>query len=170
MYFFYKMSYNIFMWFSSLKIHNGGAAMKKFLPDKNACGYIMMTVVVFAALAVFAIRLFVPSITRWTIAILSIIAAFLDFVYIPLYFRNLRYEADDVSITKHSGVFLKSTRAAELSAVRYTTMITTPFSEYTGFNAAVLFMYGGQLRLLFLSRSDISELVDLAKSAGGKGI
>ena len=40
------------------------------------------------------------------------------------------------------------------STVQYTTVITTPFSQYTGLNFIVFFVYGGQLRLLFLNQED----------------
>lgn len=140
--------------------------MKKILPDKNACGYSMLAVVIFASLLIFAVRLFIPDFTRISALIIAAVAVGLDCVYIPLYFRNLRYETDGERITKYSGVVFHTSRTAEFSAVRYTTAVTTPFSEHTGLNIAVLFMYGGQLRLMFLSKKDMQDILALAAERG----
>lgn len=140
--------------------------MKKILPDKNACGYAMLAVVLISAILVFVIRLFVPDYTRVSAIVTIVVAIVLDCVYIPIYFRNLRYETDGERITKHSGVIFHMSRTAEFSAVRYTTTVTTPFSGYTGLNFAILFMYGGRLRLMFLSRRDMQDIIDLASERG----
>ena len=135
--------------------------MKKILPDKNACGYAMLFVVIVSAFFIFAIRLFVLYFTRISAIIISAVAVVLDCVYIPLYFRNLRYETDGERITKYSGVVFHTSKTAEFSAVRYITSATTPFSQHTGLNFAVLFMYGGRLTLMFLSKKDMQEIIDL---------
>ncbi len=140
--------------------------MKKILPDKNACGYAMLFVVIVSAFFIFAIRLFVPDFTRISAIIISAVAVVLDCVYIPLYFRNLSYETDGERITKYSGVVFHTSKTAEFSAVRYTSAVTTPFSGHTGLNIAVLFMYGGRLRLMFLSKKDMQNILDLAVERG----
>lgn len=140
--------------------------MKKILPDKNACGYAMLAVVIMASLLIFAVRLFIPDFTRISVIVTVAVAVILDCVYIPLYFRNLRYETDGERITKYSGVVFHTSRMTEFSAVRYTTAVTTPFSEYTGLNIAVLFMYGGRLRLMFLSKKDMQDVLALATERG----
>lgn len=140
--------------------------MKKILPDKNACGYAMLAVVIFASLLIFAVRLFIPDFTRISALIIAAVAVVLDCVYIPLYFRNLRYETDGDRITKYSGVIFHTSRTAEFSAVRYTSAVTTPFSEHTGLNIAVLFMYGGRLSLLFLSKKDMQDILAFAAERG----
>ncbi len=140
--------------------------MKKYLPDKNAKGYMRFAVIAAVFFLVLAVRLFVPDYTRISAVVLAIPAVILDFVYIPLYFRSLRYEIDGERITKHSGVIFHTSRTAEFSAVRYTTAVTTPFSEHTGLNFAVLFMYGGRFRLMFLNRKDMQDIIDIAAERG----
>ncbi len=126
----------------------------------------MLAVVIISALLIFAIRLFIPDFTRIFAIIIVAVAVILDCVYIPLYFRNLRYETDGERITKYSGVVFNTCRTAEFSAVRYTSAVTTPFSEHTGLNIAVLFMYGGRLRLMFLSKKDMQDILALAAERG----
>lgn len=140
--------------------------MKKYLPDKNARGSIMVAIFAAVFFLVLAVRLFVPDYTRISAVILTVFAVILEFIYIPLYFRSLCYETDGERITKHSGVIFHMSRTAEFSAVRYTTTVTTPFSGYTGLNFAILFMYGGRLRLMFLSRRDMQDIIDLASERG----
>ena len=135
--------------------------MKKILPDKNAASFTKLAIAFIAAVLIFAIRLFVPDYTKISAIILLILTAVLDFIYIPLYFRSLNYETDGRCITKNCGVIFHTSKTAEFSAVRYITSATTPFSQNTGLNFAVLFMYGGRLTLMFLSKKDMQEIVDL---------
>ena len=142
--------------------------MKKFSPHKNASFYLKLSVIIAAVLIWAVITLYIPygRVSLIAAIVLALIVVPVDLVYFPLYFRSLYYESDGVSITKHSGVFMKFTKAVEYSAVQYTASVDTPFSEHTGFNFAVLFVYGGQLRLSFLSKEDTAEILSLAAEKG----
>lgn len=141
--------------------------MKKFFPDKNASRSLKLLVIIAAVLILAAARFYIPVDKAVIIigAILLTIVLFFDLIYIPLYFRSLRYESDGKSITRHGGVIMKSSKSVEFSAVQYTAAVSMPFSKHTGFNIAVLFVYGGQLRIPFLSKSDCDEILLLAGSA-----
>ena len=45
--------------------------------------------------------------------------------------------------------------------MQYITSAKSLLSQYTGLNFIVFFVYGGQLRLLFLSRDDADEIMAL---------
>ncbi len=140
--------------------------MKKFFPDKNASRSLKLIVIIGAILILAAVRLYIPvdKVVIIVGAVLLATVIFCDFIYIPLYFRSLRYESDGKSITRYSGVIMKFSKSVEFSAVQYTAAVSMPFSKHTGFNIAVLFVYGGQLRLPFLSKSDCDEILHLAGS------
>ncbi|MBO5343952.1 MAG: hypothetical protein J6A57_05850 [Ruminococcus sp.] len=144
--------------------------MKKILPDGNAGTFLKIVIFVIVLLIVCAVWLFIPVYALWITIILAAVSIILDCIYIPLYFRNLRYEMDGERIIRYSGVFFRSIKMTEFSAVRYTTLLTTPFSKHTGLNFAVLFLYGGRLRLSFLSESDVREIIAIASASGREKI
>lgn len=144
--------------------------MKKIFPDGNAGTFLKIVIFVIVLLIVCAVWLFIPVYALWITIILAAVSIILDCIYIPLYFRNLRYEMDGERIIRYSGVFFRSIKTAEFSAVRYTTLLTTPFSKHTGLNFAVLFLYGGRLRLSFLSESDVREIIAIASASGREKI
>ena len=65
------------------------------------------------------------------------------FVYLPLYFSSLSFDTTENEITKHSGVYFRSHQSVLYSTVQYTTVVTTPLSQYTGLNFVIFFVYGG---------------------------
>ncbi|MDE6775153.1 MAG: PH domain-containing protein [Ruminococcus sp.] len=134
--------------------------MKIFKPDKNALVSMQIMVVAASVLFLIAARMYIPINVVVVIiaAALLTVVIFLNCIYLPLYFDYLSYEADDEKIIKHSGVIFKSDKTVKYSTVQYSAVVRTPFSKYTGLNFAVLFVYGGQLRLMFLSMNDIAEL------------
>ncbi|MBO5164633.1 MAG: PH domain-containing protein [Ruminococcus sp.] len=142
--------------------------MKKFKPDKNALLTMRVSVLVVSLLIMAAVRLYIPVNIIVAIIGIAVLTAviFADCVYLPLYFAALSYETDGKSISKRSGVVYRSHKSVKLSTVQYTAAVTTPFSKRTGLNFLVLFVYGGQLRLLFLKHDDFNELIRLANGSG----
>ena len=142
--------------------------MKKFFPDRRALLALRVIAAVIALLILGISRLYFPVniITVITALAVTTILIYVDFIYLPLYFSSLSYETDGESIARNSGVIFKSRKFVRYSTVQYTAAITTPFSKYTGLNFAVLFVYGGQLRLLFLNYSDCEEILRLAGRSG----
>jgi hypothetical protein len=88
------------------------------------------------------------------------------FVYFPLYFSSLAYETTSTEVIKHSGVIVRSHQAIRFDSIQYTTVVSSPLSQYTGFNFVIFFIYGGQLRLDFLSRQDTIEILKSTRSSG----
>ncbi len=159
------MSYNIFIWNKFLKIRSGGVSMKKYIPDRNASGFLRLSVIILAILVVALARFYIPinSVVYAIAVVIVAITLFFVCIYIPMYFRSLRYESDGKSITKYGGVFIKYTKSVEFSSVQYTATVSTPFSKGTGLNFAILFVYGGRLKLSFLSYDDIREILTIAE-------
>lgn len=140
--------------------------MKNIKPGKNALLSVRLVVLALALLVSVTVSLYIPVDIVVIITVIAVITIviFLDVIYLPLYFANLRYVTNEDTITKYSGVIFKTNKTIKFSTVQYTTSITTPFSDITGLNFAILFVYGGQLRLLFLDSHDCSEIIRLCSS------
>lgn len=143
--------------------------MKKIKPDKHALTSVRLIVLALAFLIAGAAKLYIPIDIIVIIIGIAVLTAviFFNCIYLPLYFANLHYEIDGNTITKYSGVIFRTNRTIKFSTVQYTALVTTPLSKITGLNFAVLFVYGGQLRLIFLNYSDCTEIIRLA-SVNGK--
>ncbi|MBR6984449.1 MAG: PH domain-containing protein [Ruminococcus sp.] len=139
--------------------------MKKYRPDRN--GLITLRIAIFlASLILFAVvRYYIPVDIIVFITTIAIVTAdiFFIFIYLPLYFRSLSYSSDGIEITRHSGVIIKKHQTVCYSAVQYITIISTPFSQYTGLNFIVFFVYGGQMQLAFLDQKDAAEILSHAE-------
>ena len=95
-----------------------------------------------------------------------------SFIYCPLLFRSLKYTVTDSEVKRSGGVFIKKFQSVRYSSVQYITTARSFLSQYTGLNFIVYFVYGGQLRLLFLSRSDADEIMasaPLSQAERGSG-
>ena len=129
--------------------------MRSFKPDKHALLTLRLVIVAVSLLLFFAVRMYISLTIVLAIIGIAILTVDIFFcIYLPLYFKSLSYDTTDTEITKHSGVYFISHQSVLYSTVQYTTVITTPFSQYTGLNFVVFFVYGGQLRLLFLKQED----------------
>ncbi|MBQ6212768.1 MAG: PH domain-containing protein, partial [Ruminococcus sp.] len=114
---------------------------------------------------------FIPLENVVFIIVVSVIAiaSFEMFIHLPMYFSSIKYSATETEVSKSSGVFIKVHQSVRYSSIQYTTIISSPFSQYTGFNFIIFFVYGGQLRLLFLKQSDAQEIIKLSGSISVKG-
>lgn len=139
--------------------------MKTYKPDKN--GLLTLRVLLFAAsLILFGIvKYYIPIDILVFIITIAIVTAdiFIMFIYLPFFFRYLSYSSDGKEITRHSGVFIKTHQTVQYSSVQYTTVISTPFSQYTGLNFIVFFVYGGQMQIMFLNQKDAQEILSHAR-------
>ena len=138
--------------------------MKQYLPDKHCLTTMRILITAVAVAILTAFRYFIPSEKTVLLLIFIVISVslFEMFVHLPLYFASIRYSATDTEITKSSGVFIKVHQSVRYSSVQYTTVVSSPFSYYTGFNFIIFFVYGGQLRLLFLKQSDAREIIEMS--------
>ena len=130
--------------------------MKHYVPDRRCLSTLRILITVAAVLIIAAARYFLPieklvfAITLGTI----LIACLEMFIHLPLYFSSISYTATNTEVIKSSGVFIKVHQSIRYSSIQYTTIVSSPFSQYTGFNFIIFFVYGGQLRLLFLKQED----------------
>lgn len=144
--------------------------MKKFRPDKNALLTMRIIISTITMALILVVRLYIPItvIVGIIAAALGTVCIFLIFVYLPLYFSSVCYDLTDEMITRHGGAFMKSHKSVRLSKIQYTTVITTPFSRYTSMNFVILFVYGGQLRMLFLNLDEAMEILKITGEVKGE--
>lgn len=143
--------------------------MKNYLPDKNCLTTIRILIVFISVIFIVSVNYFITA-KVLVILIDTIIGAgafFLMFAYFPLFIKSIHYTVTDTEIIKSSGVIMKIHQSIQFSSVQYISVITTPFSQYTGFNFIFFFVYGGQLNLLFLNHNDAKEIIDKSGQKGG---
>lgn len=145
--------------------------MKQYAPDRRCLTTMRLLITAAAIIILAAVRYFVPSEKIVVITVAAVISvAFLEmFVHLPLYFSSIKYTATETEVTKSSGVFIKVHQSVRYSSIQYTTFISSYLSNYTGFNFIIFFVYGGQLRLLFLKKSDAEEIVAMSGGVSSKG-
>ena len=124
-----------------------------------------------AVIIIAAVRYFIPidKIVFYSTLIVILTACVEMFVHLPMYFNSISYTATDTEVMKSSGVFFKVHQSIRYTSIQYTTVVSTPFSQYTGFNFIIFFVYGGQLRLLFLKQPDAKEIIELSGGISVKG-
>ncbi|MDE6665446.1 MAG: PH domain-containing protein [Ruminococcus sp.] len=137
--------------------------MKNYLPDKNCLMTLRIIITFLSFILIIAVRYFI-TVKILVILISTIIGAaafFIMFAYLPLFMKSIRYTVTETEIIKSSGVIMKFHQSVHYSSIQYINIITTPFSQYTGLNFIVCFVYGGQLRLMFLNHKDAREILKL---------
>ncbi len=137
--------------------------MKNYLPDKNCLMTLRVLITLISFILLIAVRYFI-TVKILVILISTIIGAaafFIMFAYLPLFIKSIHYTVTETEIIKSSGVIMRFHQSVHYSSIQYTNIITTPFSQYTGLNFIVCFVYGGQLRLLFLNHKDAREILKL---------
>ncbi|MBP3760479.1 MAG: PH domain-containing protein [Ruminococcus sp.] len=142
--------------------------MKKYQPDRHGLISVRILTTLFSVILSVISKIYVISEFLLFIVIIFIvtISIFVMFVYFPLYFSSLAYETTSTEVIKHSGVIVRSHQAIRFDSIQYTTVVSSPLSQYTGFNFVIFFIYGGQLRLDFLSRQDTIEILKSTRSSG----
>lgn len=144
--------------------------MKQYKPDRHCLTTMRLLITAAVVIVLWAVRYFIPieKIVMLCIIVVIAIACFEMFVHLPMYFNSISYYATETEVTKSSGVFIKVHQSVRYSSIQYTTRITSPLSQHTGFNFIIFFVYGGQLRLLFLKRADADEIIRLSGSISVK--
>ncbi|MDE6518851.1 MAG: PH domain-containing protein [Ruminococcus sp.] len=135
--------------------------MKNFKPEKKALNALRVIILIVSAVLTGVIKIYIPVDIVFMIFAVAIVMTdiVMIFIYLPIYFSSLSYDMTDEKIVKHSGVFFKSHQSVRYSTVQYSTVVTTPLSHKTGLNFVVLFVYGGNLRLVFLKEDDAMEIL-----------
>lgn len=146
--------------------------MKNYLPDKNCLFTLRIFIIVVSFILITAVNYFFTA-KVLVILIDTIIGAgafFVMFAYLPLFLKSIHYMITDTEIIKSSGVMIKLHQSVKYSSIQYINVITTPFSQYTGLNFIMCFVYGGQLSLLFLNHNDAKEILDKIEQKGGNKV
>lgn len=146
--------------------------MKNYLPDKNCLFTLRIFIIVVSLVLITAVNYFFTA-KVLVILIDTIIGAgafFVMFAYLPLFLKSIHYMITDTEIIKSSGVMIKLHQSVKYSSIQYVNVITTPFSQYTGLNFIMCFVYGGQLSLLFLNHNDAKEILDKIEKKGGNKV
>lgn len=136
--------------------------MKYYKPDKTSLVLLKGIILAVAAVLIIAVRVFIKIYVLMIVLsiIFALTAVALAFVYLPLYFSHLSYQANDKEIKKSNGVFFRTHKSIKYSSIQYSSFITMPFSRFTGFNFIIFYVYGGKLLLLFLSKDDAEEILE----------
>ncbi|MBQ8434625.1 MAG: PH domain-containing protein [Oscillospiraceae bacterium] len=135
--------------------------MKEYYADKTCLNMmriiiIVLTVIIISVAAFFLS--FIPIIMIIVCSVFFIMGFFASLIYLPIYFRNMKYYVSDEKIVKVSGFYFIKTQTVKVSRIQYTTTISTPFSKLTGLNCILLYAYGGMLPIIFVSNRDFSEI------------
>lgn len=142
--------------------------MKNYLPDKSCLMTLRILITFVSLILILAVSYFI-TVRILIILIDTIIGAsafFIMFAYLPLFLKSVHYTVTDTEIIKSSGVMIKLHQSVQYSSIQYVNVITTPFSQYTGLNFIVCFVYGGQLRLVFLNHNDAREILNKVERKG----
>lgn len=145
--------------------------MKGYSPDRRCLSTLRLLITLAVVIIVAAAKYFIPIDKIVFIIVISAvsIACFEMFIHLPLYFSSIKYNTTETEVTKSSGVFIKVHQSVRYSSIQYTTIIKSPLSKHTGFNFIIFFVYGGQLRLLFLKKEDADEIIKQSGSLNVKG-
>ena len=145
--------------------------MKKYYHDRHCFSTLRILITAAAVVLLAAVRYFVPVdlVVFLSTIVVVFIACFEMFIHLPMYFASISYTATDTEVMKSSGVFFKVHQSIRYSSIQYTTVVSSPLSQYTGFNFIIFFVYGGQLRLLFLKQSDAKEIIKMSGGISVKG-
>lgn len=136
--------------------------MKEYKSDKNCLNILRLAVIIATFLLIVLCAYFLSFIPKLMILLNILFFAagfFLVVIYLPVYFRNLRYYViDNDKIVKESGFFFKKKQIISIDRIQYTTSVSTPFNKFTGLNFLVLYAYGGLMTIMFLNKNDFEEL------------
>ena len=138
--------------------------MKIYYPDRRSLTVLRVAVTAVALILIAAAKIFIKIYVLMLVLSIFFAAAAVAViaVYLPLYFSNLSYHADENGIKKCTGVFLKKSQAIKYSSVQYSTTVQTPFSRMTGLNFLVFYVYGGTFTMLFLRYNDMQEILEIS--------
>lgn len=135
---------------------------KIYRPDPHAKYILQLICLPLALILIAAIRyvlMIVPAHIVNGICLLLLLAALICiFILLPLWFRNTSYTITEQDIISVTGIFIHREKRMRLRALQCSTIIQTPFCQYTGMIFLPLHAYGGTMLLLFLKKKDAAEL------------
>lgn len=143
--------------------------MKEYRADTAALRLIQIVLcLISAVLSAAAVQFLAPwPILMWiAVAIFVGIGVILSFLLLPLMFRKLRCVVTAAQVSVRSGIILQQEQSIRLNTVQFVQIISGPFNGVFGMNFIILHVYGGQLAVLFLNRSDRQELTAFLRQKG----
>lgn len=142
--------------------------MRTYRPDRSGLSVLRVLILLIAVTMIILVNYFVP--VRFPALVTDIaisgVTLLLTMIYLPLYFSTIKYAVTETEITCSSGVFLKYHQSIKIASVQYTAVASSPFSEYTGLNFIIFFVYGGRLKMFFLSKKDVVEILSITGTGG----
>lgn len=146
--------------------------MRHYTTSKNCLSAMRAAIALVAVVLIGIIHHYIPIekaviISAIVIAALAFIAMF---IYLPLYLASVKYTVTDSEIIKSSGVILKFNQSIKFSSIQYSTVIKTPMSDITGINILIFYVFGGNMRLPFLTLDDVRDILIISGSSGGDNV
>jgi len=142
--------------------------MKKYYPHKNALKVLRVLSFFVAIILTFVARIYLstyPMLMYWAVILFWVAFILFAFVGLPFYFTKTYYYVSADEIAKQSGLFFESRQLMRVNSIQYVTRISTPFSNFTGFNFLKMNALGGYLVILFLSKSDSEEIESIISAS-----
>lgn len=145
--------------------------MRKYHPARKALYTLqILELVLCAALGIVAwyYLKFFPALAWIAVMLIAIMYILTAIIYLPLYIKKTIITIAENEIIVRTGVFIETKSIMRHDAVQYISIVRTPLSKYTSLNNIVVNALGGRLFLLFLSRENAEEIVDILQERGIK--
>lgn len=135
--------------------------MKEYYADKTCLNILrvsilVLTVIINAVLSYFLA--FIPTIMIISCIVFSVAGFFMALIYLPVYFRNMKYRVWEDRVVKESGFYFIKKQSLDIRKIQYTTTISTRFRKLPGINCVILYAYGGMMPIMFVSNEDFAEI------------
>lgn len=135
--------------------------MKQYYADKNCLNMLRIIIisltVILISIASYFLS-FIPIVMIIICSVFFIAGFFTSLIYLPVYFKNMKYYVSEEKIIKISGFYFIKKQAVRIDKIQYTTTLSTPFSKRTGLNFIFLYVYGGMMPVMFINDHDFSEI------------
>lgn len=135
--------------------------MKEYYADKACLKIIRLFVLVLTFLLILAAAYFftfIPIIMIITCSVFFLTGFFIVFIYLPVYFKKIKYYVSDEKIIKISGFYFTKTQTISLCKIQYTVTMSAPFFKLCGLNFIFLYACGGVMPIMFLNERDFLEI------------
>ena len=135
--------------------------MKHYYADKTCLKTLKIIIILLTVILIVVANYFLSFIPIIMIIVSAVFFAagfFISLIYLPIYFKNMKYYVSNEKIIKISGFYFIKKQAIRIDKIQYTTTLSTPFSKHTGLNFIFLYVYGGMMPVMFISDHDFSEI------------
>ena len=147
----------------------GGHRMREYRADVAALTLLQLGLCALAGGLSAAAALFLdpwPKLMLILIVVFVSLAAVGAIVLLPMYFRRLRCVCTSSQISFAAGILFLRAQRIRIERVQFVQTIVGPADGILGLNCIILYVYGGQLVIPFLSRKDRKELEQFLQERG----